>query len=103
MLKLQFENAVVEDTGYGLEVNKKRLEDLISVALGTKLGNKRAGYGGDLPTFTSNSCDVTVIINPHPQNVTIETENDLWHSVGEMEEEKQNEFEKKDAEADPEE
>nr|WP_314462740.1 hypothetical protein [uncultured Clostridium sp.] len=103
MLKLQFENAVVEDTGYGLEVNGKRLEDLISVALGTKLGSKRAGYGGDLPTFKSNSCDITVTINPHPQNVTIETENNLWHSVGEMEEEKHNELEKKDAEADPEE
>lgn len=60
MLKISFTNAEVSDHGYGLEVNGKSLEDIISTALGTKVkGN--GGYGSGLPSFTSNSCDVTVI------------------------------------------
>lgn len=60
MLKISFTNAEVSDHGYGLEVNGKSLEDIISTALGTKLkGN--GGYGSGLPSFNSNSCDVTVI------------------------------------------
>ena len=44
MLKISFTNAEVSDHGYGLEVNGKSLEDIISTALGTKLkGN--GGYG----------------------------------------------------------
>ena len=63
MLKISFTNAEVSDHGYGLEVNGKSLEDIISTALGTKLkGN--GGYGSGLPSFSSNSCDVTVTINP---------------------------------------
>lgn len=59
MLKISFTNAEVSDHGYGLEVNGKSLEDIISTALGTKLkGN--GGYGSGLPSFNSNSCDVTV-------------------------------------------
>lgn len=66
MLKISFTNAEVSDHGYGLEVNGKSLEDIISTALGTKLkGN--GGYGSGLPSFNSNSCDVTVIINPHKE------------------------------------
>ena len=64
MLKISFTNAEVSDHGYGLEVNGKSLEDIISTALGTKVkGN--GGYGSGLPSFSSNSCDVTVTINPH--------------------------------------
>lgn len=37
MLKISFTNAEVSDHGYGLEVNGKSLEDIISTALGTKL------------------------------------------------------------------
>ena len=60
MLKISFTNAEVSDHGYGLEVNGKSLEDIISTALGTKLkGN--GGYGSGLPSFNSNSCDVTVL------------------------------------------
>lgn len=67
MLKISFTNAEVSDHGYGLEVNGKSLEDIISTALGTKLkGN--GGYGSGLPSFNSNSCDVTVIINPHRED-----------------------------------
>lgn len=35
MLKISFTNAEVSDHGYGLEVNGKSLEDIISTALGT--------------------------------------------------------------------
>ena len=53
MLKISFTNAEVSDHGYGLEVNGKSLEDIISTALGTKLkGN--GGYGSGLPSFNSN-------------------------------------------------
>lgn len=59
MLKISFTNAEVSDHGYGLEVNGKSLEDIISTALGTKLkGN--GGYGSGLPSFSSNSCDVRI-------------------------------------------
>lgn len=102
MLKISFTNAEVSDHGYGLEVNGKSLEDIISTALGTKLkGN--GGYGSGLPSFNSNSCDVTVIINPHNSISEIETEDNVWHSVAEMEAEKSEQFQKKNAEADPEE
>lgn len=103
MLKIEFTNAVVEDNGYGLRVNGEELEGIISTALGTKVGNV-AGYGSGLPHFSSNSCDVTVIINPHPQEVHIEDDDNVWDSVDELEEDKENELiKKKDAEADPEE
>lgn len=46
MLKISFTNAEVSDHGYGLEVNGKSLEDIISTALGTKLS------GSDV--FTGN-------------------------------------------------
>lgn len=64
MLKISFTNAEVSDHGYGLEVNGKSLEDIISTALGTKVkGN--GGYGSGLPSFSSNSCDVTVTNDKH--------------------------------------
>jgi len=44
MLKISFTNAEVSDHGYGLEVNGKSLEDIISIALGTKV-NGNGGYG----------------------------------------------------------
>lgn len=100
MLKISFTNAEVSDHGYGLEVNGKSLEDIISTALGTKLkGN--GGYGSGLPSFNSNSCDVTVIINPHNSICKIETADEVWHSVAEMEAEKNEQFQKENAEADP--
>ena len=100
MLKISFTNAEVSDHGYGLEVNGKSLEDIISTALGTKLKGT-GGYGSGLPSFNSNSCDVTVIINPHNSICEIETEDEVWHSVAEMEAEKSEQFQKENAEADP--
>ena len=44
MLKLEFKGAEVHDGGYGLEVNGKSLEDIISIALGTKVKGKDYGY-----------------------------------------------------------
>lgn len=101
-MRIDFTNAVVEDDGYGVEVNGRSLEAIISTALGTRLGNK-GGYSSGLPRFKANSCDVTVIITPHPTECTINTNSGVWHSVKEMEAEKGEQFQKENAEADPEE
>lgn len=99
-MRIDFTNAVVEDDGYGVEVNGRSLEAIISTALGTRLGDK-GGYSSGLPKFKANSCDVTVIITPHPTECTINTTNGVWHSVAEMEAEKSEQFQKENAEADP--
>lgn len=101
-MRIDFTNAVVEDDGYGVEVNRRSLEAIISTALGTRLGDK-GGYSSGLPRFKANSCDVTVIITPHPTECTINTNSGVWHSVKEMEAEKSEQFQKENAEADPEE
>lgn len=101
-MRVDFTNAVVEDDGYGVEVNGRSLEAIISTALGTRLGDK-GGYSSGLPKFKANSCDVTVIITPHPTECTINTNSGVWHSVKEMEAEKSEQFQKENAEADPEE
>lgn len=101
-MRINFTNAVVEDDGYGVEVNGRSLEAIISIALGTRLGDK-GGYSSGLPKFKANSCDVTVIITPHPTGCTINTTSGIWHSVKEMEAEKSEQFQKENAEADPEE
>lgn len=101
-MRINFTNAVVEDDGYGVEVNGRSLEAIISTALGTRLGDK-GGYSSGLPRFKANSCDVTVIITPHPTECTINTNSGVWHSVKEMEAEKSEQFQKENAEADPEE
>lgn len=101
-MRINFTNAVVEDDGYGVEVNGRSLEAIISTALGTRLGDK-GGYSSGLPKFKANSCDVTVIITPHPTECTINTNSGVWHSVKEMEAEKSEQFQKENAETDPEE
>lgn len=101
-MRIDFTNAVVEDDGYGVEVNGRSLEAIISTALGTRLGDK-GGYSSGLPKFKANSCDVTVIITPHPVECTINTNSGVWHSVKEMEAEKSEQFQKENAETDPEE
>lgn len=102
MLKISFTNAKVEDNGYGLTVNGNSLEDIISTALGTKVGSKQ-GYGSGLPSFNSNSCDISITIDPHPATERIEDDKYIYHSVQDMEEDKQNEYNEKVKEADPEE
>lgn len=101
-MRIDFTNAVVEDDGYGVEVNGRSLEAIISTALGTRLGDK-GGYSSGLSKFKANSCDVTVIITPHPTECTINTNSGVWHSVKEMEAEKSEQFQKENAETDPEE
>lgn len=100
MLKIEFKNAVVEDRGYGVEVEGKSLNEIISTALGTRAGSMVAGYtkGGHLKHFLSNCCDVTVIINPTPASTLIESGESVWESVEAMEEAKHGQFEPKDAE-----
>lgn len=100
MLKLVFTNAVVEDHGWGLEIDGKSLEDIISTALGTKAG-KKGGYGSDLPSFKSNSCDVTVTIDPHSHYVHIESNEGIWSSVEELEGERIEQYSEKDETTDP--
>lgn len=94
MLKIQFTNAHVEDHGYGLYVNGKELAEIISTALGVRVDNVY-GYDSGLPSFNSNSCNVTVIINPQPVTELIETGEELWYSVEDMEECKRGQFNEK--------
>lgn len=94
MLKLNFENVQVFDDGYGLRVNGRELAEIISTALGTRLDNTY-GYGSGLPDFVSNSCDVTVIIDPHPVTAKIEHTHGIWNSVEEMEEEMREQYQEK--------
>jgi len=106
MLKLEFKGAEVHDGGYGLEVNGKSLEDIISIALGTKVKGKDYGYGSGLPSFSSRNCDVLVVIDPHPTVTHIETDEYEWDSVESMEEDTVAEYERikeENAKTDPEE
>lgn len=98
MLKIQFTNAQVEDSGYGISVNGNRLEEIISTALGTKIGNTY-GYNSGLPSFKSNCCNVTVIIDPQHTVETIENEGEIWHSVKDLEDTKREQYKQKAGEA----
>lgn len=98
MVKLQFTNAVVYDDGYGLTVNGKQLSDIISTALGVSVAGVY-GYNSGLPPFSSNSCNVTVIIEPHPTSEYIETDETIWNSVEELEEDMHEQFNQKTATA----
>ncbi len=99
MLKVEFQNAVAKDNGYGLEVNGKSLEDIISTALGTRVGDKRAGYGSNLPSFESTCCNITIIIDPQPVTEIIEDKDGVWYSVKEREEDVVVLYQQKNAEA----
>lgn len=101
MVKLQFTNATAHDHGYGLEVNGKSLEDMISIALGTKVGNK-SGYNSGLPDFDSNCCNITVIIDPQPKEAIIEVNGTQYNSLQEVEEVTENGNSEEVKEADPE-
>ena len=95
MLKIQFTNAQVSDDGYGLCVNGKELEKIISTALGTRVDHVY-GFDSGLPRFKSDCCNVTVIIDPLPITETIETPEGLWHSVKELEGCKREQYREKD-------
>lgn len=96
MLKIEFRNATARDIGYGLEVNGEKLEDIISRALGTvSKSGKSCNYDGG---FKANSCDITLIIDPHPTEVIVETDTDKYDDLNEFMEDVENEHFKKDAE-----
>lgn len=98
MIKIQFTGARVFDGGYGLIVNGKSLNEILSTALGTKVDH-HYGYDSGLPDFESDNCDITIIIDPKPQVEIIETGDELWHSVEEMEECKREQYKEKAGEA----
>lgn len=101
MLKIEFTHAEVHDSGFGLEVNGKSLEDIISEALGTKAPN--VSYGDPrLKKFKSNSCDVTVLIYPHDKTTHIEDDEVVYHSVEDLEEDLNGQFSKETTEAESE-
>lgn len=88
MLKLVFKNAKVRDDGFGLYVNGKSLENIISTALGTRVGNDYSNS-----TFSSDCCNIIINIDPQPVSTYIETDEEAWHDVAEMEEDKREQFE----------
>lgn len=94
MFKLSFTNARVKDTGYGMEVNGKSLSDIISTMLGTKAGSNY-GYKSVLPDFKSNCCNVTIIIDPQPVTTKIDTGEETWYSVEDMEEDRNGQYQQK--------
>ena len=98
MLKINFQNAEVHDDGFGLTVNGKELSEIISTALGTRIG-EHYGYNSNLPSFNHNSCNVTVIIDPQSTTECIETDREIWHSVKELKESKREQFKQKAEEA----
>ena len=94
MFKLSFTNAKVRDNGYEMEVKGKSLSDIISTMLGTKVGSNY-GYNSGLPNFESNCCNVTIIIDPQPVTTKIDTGEETWYSVKDMEEDKDGQYRQK--------
>ena len=94
MLKLTFTNAQVEDHGFGLTVNGRDLDEIISTALGTRVGNTY-GHNSGLPVFKRNCCKVTVTIEPQPVSESIETGAEAWFSVKDMEKDKREQYKEK--------
>lgn len=74
MIQLNFLNAVVEDTGNGLEVNGKSLSSIISFALGTikKIPGKYEYLGEEnkKTPFSSRLCNVSVTIDDRSADIT---------------------------------
>ncbi len=103
MYKIEFKNASVRDIGYGLDVNGKPLSEIISTLLGTKAGEKIACRDEELDMFSHNSCDITVIIEPHNTTEWLEADDLHFNEVEELEEFMNEQFEQKCKTADTEE
>ena len=95
MIKLEFRNVVAEDYGLGVRVDGRSLESIISTALGTAV-TTAGGLRVSNNVFRSNSCDITVIIDPQPTSVRIEDGNNVFKSVGDLEECRYEQFKKED-------
>ena len=93
MVKIQFMNAQVNDDGFGLKVNGTELAEIISTALGTRVGNTY-GYNSGLPPFVHNCCNITVVIEPQPVCMEIVTNDEVWYSVKDMEEDMREQYNK---------
>lgn len=84
MVQIDIKNTEVSDVGYGVYVDGKRLEDIISLALGTVVGKTREKSG---KKFKSNCCNVTVIIDPMPDpTIKIEDAEYIYHDLESLEE-----------------
>ena len=94
MIEIIFRNAQVRDDGYGLYVNGKDLDKIISTALGTRVGNDY-GISSALTSFHSNCCDITITIDPKAVTECIDTGEELWSSVEEMEANKLEQYKQK--------
>ena len=84
MYRVTFKNAVVSDSGYGLVINGRFLEDILSVVLDTKAGRE----------FYSNCCNVTVIIDPQPCSAEFEDSEKFYTSLSKLEESRREQVEK---------
>ena len=102
MVKLEFQNAVVKDYGYGMTVNGNDLAHMISTALGSRVDDK-CGFGSGVPEFNSTCCNVTVIIDPQPVTTNITDDDFEYVSVEELEEARHEQFKSKNEKTDPEE
>ena len=74
MIQLNFLNAVVEDDGDGLRVNGKKLDSIISAALGTikKIPGRYEYLGSEnkRKPFESQLCNVSVTIDDISTEIT---------------------------------
>lgn len=72
MIQLNFLNARVRDTGYGLEINGKPLDEIISVAVGTlkKLPDRYGSKQRTGESFRSDLCNVSVTIDDRSKEIT---------------------------------
>ena len=76
-MELNFKGVNAYDNGYGIYISGMgRLEDIISVALGTRASMDRFGEFSDvLHHFECANCDITVTITPHYPSMEINGEN----------------------------
>lgn len=107
MYKIEFKNVQVRDVGYGLEVNNKSLSNIISTVIGTRVGDNVALRSDGLEEFSHNSCDIVVLINPHPTETQIEeligNEKYFYSTVERLEADRLEQFNKKSKTTDTEE
>lgn len=75
-MEIKFTGVEAYDSGYGLHIEGLgKLEDLISVALGTRASMDRFGeFKAVLHDFNCANCDITVTITPHYPSMEINGE-----------------------------
>lgn len=75
-MEIKFTGVPAYDSGYGLNIGGVgRLDDIISVALGTRASTNSFGEFKDvLHNFECANCDITVTITPHYPSMEINGE-----------------------------